>query len=71
MKELILGQIQSFRINQKLVFALDDRWCKIFENDNPIFLAKIDKNGNYILIGPSLKNKPIRTTHTKVISKSV
>lgn len=71
MKELHLGKVSTLRINNRLIISLDDRWCKIFENTDPKFSAKIDKKGNYVLVGPNLKNKPTRTTHTKVISESV
>lgn len=72
MKELILGQIQSFRINQKLVFALDDRWCKIFEDDAPKFQAKIDVKGNYILVGPQVQQPTKRNNQSsKEVSVSV
>ena len=71
MTELDLGEIPSFKFGKKLIIQLDERWCKIFEDTNPKFHAKINKKGNYVLVGPNLKCKPTRRDLMKEISNNV
>jgi len=63
MKELKLNKVSVLKFENKLIIPLDIRWCKIFRDENPNFYAKIDKNGNLILMGPQVKQQPTNRNH--------
>jgi len=50
-----LGKVQTFKFNKKILIALDEQWCQIFNDDIPTFDAVIDKDDRYTLRGPSVK----------------
>ena len=63
MKEKKLGVLSPTKFENKILIPLDIRWCKIFEDDTPKFQAKIDAKGNYVLLGPQVKQQPNKGNH--------
>lgn len=57
MKEQKLGIISPKKFEDKLLLALDADWLKFFVSD-PVFHAKIDFHGNYVLMGPKVQSGP-------------
>ena len=57
LKEQNLGIVSSLKFENKILIPLDIRWSKIFKDDEPKFQVKIDKNGNWVLVGPQIKQQ--------------
>ena len=58
-KNKILSDIVPFFFEGKLIIALDEKWIKYFNTENPIFQAFVN-DGKYVLVGPHIITKPTR-----------
>lgn len=58
MKERKLGTLSSFKIEKKILIAIEDKWCPFFNCEIPEFEALIDNKGRYTLRGPVVHLHP-------------
>lgn len=61
MIEIDLGKTTTVEIGEHIVIGLDKRYQKLNDGKPLVFSAKIDKNGQLVLLGPHLKMKPSKT----------
>lgn len=59
MRVIKLGTIPSHDVKGKSLVAIDERWKNFFIGE-PTFEAIIDKNGNFVLVGPQVKLQPTK-----------
>lgn len=57
-KNRILGILSAFEIDNKYLIAFDKKWNDFFIGDNLIFEVRIDKNKNFVLVGPQVRLQP-------------
>ena len=70
MKEIVLGIILSFLLEDKLILAIDKRWSKFFD-DELKFQAKINVNGKIVFEGPKVRMPSKRNqVQIKEVSKN-
>ena len=56
MENVRLGEIESYRLNKKIILVLDEGWLKYFETE-PIFQVVLNKN-RIMLLGPKIAQNP-------------
>lgn len=64
MKERKLGTLHSFKIENKVLLSIADKWCQFFNCENPEFEVVIDKDGRYTLRGPVVHQNPPKSDPT-------
>lgn len=59
-KELFLGHILTSQFNDKIIIAFEGKWKNFFIDDKITFEVRIDKNKNFVLVGPQVRLQPTK-----------
>ena len=56
---LRLGIVPILKFNRRILISIDSEWINFFDNDFT-FEVRIDKNKNFVLVGPQVKLQPTK-----------
>ncbi|MGY5148898.1 MAG: hypothetical protein ACW9W3_02440 [Candidatus Nitrosopumilus sp. bin_68KS] len=60
MREINLGLVLSTSFQGKRLIALEKKWDDFFIDDIITFQIRIDKNKNFVLVGPQVRLQPTK-----------
>jgi len=60
MIETELGSLPSHFFKGKLLIAIEEKWNNFFVSEEITFEVRIDKNKNFVLVGPQVRLQPTK-----------